>query len=67
MSKAKHPLTNSQYDIVEKTINQLRADMESSVTTSAEITQAYLDRIEYYDKGQFGFHAYEVVAADAMK
>jgi amidase len=52
--------------VVEKTIRRLQADMESGVTTSQEITQAYLDRIEYYDKGQFGFHAYEVVAADAI-
>ena len=31
-----------------------------------EITRAYLDRIEFYDQGQFGFHAYEIVATDAM-
>ncbi len=65
--KAKLAQTTSKYDVVEKTIGQLRADMESGVTTSQEITQAYLDRIEFYDKGQFGFHAYEIVAADAMK
>ena len=38
----------------------------AAVTTSQEITRAYLDRIEFYDKGQFGFHAYEIVATDAM-
>ena len=65
--KGKTPQTTSRYDVVEKTISQLRADMESGVTTSQEITQAYLDRIEFYDKGQFGFHAYEIVAADAIK
>ena len=65
--KAKIPYTTSKYDVVEKTIGRLRADMESGVTTSEEITQAYLDRIEFYDKGQFGFHAYEIVAADAIK
>ena len=37
------------------------------MTTSEEITRAYLDRIEVYDQGQFGFHAYEIVAADAME
>ena len=55
-----------RYDVVEKTIVQLRADMESGVTTSQEITRAYLDRIAAYDKGQFGFHAYQIVAPDAM-
>src|SRR5262249_39624598 len=59
-------LTGARYDVVEKTIGQLRADMEAGVTTSAEITRAYLDRIAVYDKGPFGFNAYEVVAADAM-
>ena len=65
--EAKKAETSSNYDVVEKTIGQLRADMESGVTTSEEITQAYLDRIEYYDKGQFGFHAFEIVASDAME
>jgi amidase len=60
------PETTSKYNVVEKTIAQMRHDMESGITTSQEITQAYLDRIEFYDKGQFGFHAYEIVAADAM-
>ena len=65
--KVKPAVTSSKYDVVEKTIGQLRADMESGATTSEEITQAYLDRIEYYDKGQLGFHAYEIVATDAIK
>ena len=56
-----------KYDVVEKTIGQMRADMESGLTTSKEITRAYLDRIEVYDKGQFGFNAYEIVAGDAME
>jgi amidase len=65
--KEKKARTSVRYDVVGKTIGRLRADMESGVTTSQEITQAYLDRIEFYDKGQFGFNAYEVVATDAMK
>jgi amidase len=65
--KARKAETSSKYDVVEKTISQLRANMESGKTTSEEITQAYLDRIEFYDKGQFGFHSYELVAADAIK
>ena len=58
--------TNVKYDVVGKTIAQLRADMDAGVTTSAEITEAYLDRIEFYDKGQFGFNAFEIIAADAI-
>ena len=65
--KEKKAKTNVTYDVVGKTIAQLRADMESGVTTSKEITEAYLDRIEFYDKGQFGFNSYEVVAADAIE
>jgi amidase len=65
--RAEKPYTSTKYDVVEKTIGQLRADMESGVTTSEEITEAYLDRIEFYDKGQFGFNSYEVVATDAIE
>jgi amidase len=65
--KRPEPMTNVDYDVVGKTIQRLRADMESGATTSAEITRAYLDRIEVYDKGQFGFHAFEIVAENAMQ
>jgi amidase len=58
--------TAIKYDVVEKTVGQLRADMEAGLVTSEEITRAYLDRIGHYDQGQLGFHAYEVVAADAI-
>jgi amidase len=61
------PKTDVKYDVVGKTIGQLRTDMESGVTTSKEITEAYLDRIEFYDRGQLGFNAFEVLAADAME
>jgi amidase len=61
------PMTDVEYNVVGKTIQRLRGDMESGVTTSAEITRAYLDRIEFYDKGQFGFHAFEIVAKNAMQ
>ena len=64
----KHPAeTDVKYDVVGKTIGRLRADMESGVTSSKEITEAYLDRIEFYDRGQFGFNAFEIVAHDAME
>ncbi|HMF99073.1 MAG TPA: amidase [Vicinamibacterales bacterium] len=56
-----------KYDVVGKTIGQLRADIEAGVTTSREVTQAYLDRIEAYDTGQLGFNAFEIVAADAIE
>jgi len=59
--------TTATYDVVEKTIAQLRADLESGVTTSREITRAYLDRIAAYDHGQLGFNAFEYVATDAMQ
>jgi amidase len=65
--KDKKAKTNVKYDVVGKTIGQLRADMESGVTTSREITEAYLDRIDFYDKGQFGFNAFEIVATDAIE
>jgi len=60
------PKTASAYDVVGKTIAELQADMEAGVTTSEEITRAYLDRIRVYDTGQFGFHAYITVAEDAI-
>jgi amidase len=65
--KAQKAKTNVKYDVVGKTVGQLRADLESGVATSREITEAYLDRIEAYDKGQFGFNAFEIVAADAIE
>jgi amidase len=63
----KPAITHVKYDVVGKTIAQLRADMESGFTTSQEITQAYLDRIAAYDTGQFGFHSYEIVASNAIQ
>jgi amidase len=63
----KKPRFNVKYDVVGKTIAELRADIMSRVTTSEEITQAYLDRIEVYDAGQFGFHSYEIVASNAIE
>jgi amidase len=64
--KKNKPTPPVKYDVVGKTIAQLRADMESGVTTSEKITQAYLDRIAAYDTGQFGFHSYEIVASNAL-
>lgn len=60
-------VTTSRYDVVDKTIQELQADMEAGRTTSVEITQAYLDRIAAYDTGQFAFNAYITVAKDALE
>jgi amidase len=60
------PVTTSGYDVVNKSLTQLETDMESGLTTSQAITRAYLDRINAYDVGPFGFHTFITVAADAM-
>ncbi|NHC45329.1 amidase [Motilibacter aurantiacus] len=65
--KAPRLETKSPYDVVDKTIGEMQADMEAGRTTSKEITQAYLDRISAYDEGQFGFNAFTTVASDALK
>ena len=62
----KLPVTTSGYDVFDKSITQMAADMKSGLTTSQKITRAYLDRIEAYDRGPFGFHAFITVADDAM-
>jgi amidase len=67
LPEAKLKTTTAGYDVVDKSITQLVADMDSGLTTSQEITKAYLDRIEAYDKGQFGFHAFITVAKDALQ
>jgi amidase len=67
LDAAKPKTTSSGYDVVDKSITQLVADMESGLTTSQQITRAYLDRIAAYDQGQFGFHAFITVAEDAMQ
>ncbi|AEG45405.1 amidase [Isoptericola variabilis] len=59
--------TTVGYDVVDKTIAQLQADMESGTTTSVEITKAYLDRIGAYDAGPFAFNAFTTVATDALR
>ncbi len=61
------PKTSSPYDVVGKTLTELQADMRAGVTTSQEITRAYLDRIAAYDRGQRGLKSFIHVAADAME
>ncbi|WP_104105135.1 amidase [Nocardioides sp. 616] len=60
-------VTSVGYDVVDKTIAELQADMTTGVTTSVEITRAYLDRIAAYDEGPFAFNAFTTVAADALQ
>ncbi|MGE0815017.1 MAG: amidase family protein [Vicinamibacterales bacterium] len=59
--------TSVKYNVFEETIGELRADLQAGRVTSEEITRAYLDRIAYYDGGQLGFHAFEIVAPDALR
>jgi len=64
--KAPRTVTRSPYDVVDRTMAELQADMAEGRTTSRQITRAYLDRIGAYDEGQFGFNAYTTVARDAL-
>lgn len=63
---AKKLKTTSDYDVVGKSIAELKADMDAGKTTSQEIVRAYLDRIAAYDTGQFGFHSFITVSETAM-
>jgi amidase len=58
--------TSSPYNVVGKSIDQEEKAMEDGVTTSQQITQAYLDRIAAYDRGQFGFNSYITVNQQAI-
>ena len=62
----RYPITTSPYDVVDKSITQMQADMRAGLATSQSITRAYLDRIAAYDGGPFGFHTFITVASDAM-
>lgn len=61
------PVTGSPYDVVGKSMSDIQRDMEAGVTTSQEVTRAYLDRIAAYDTGAFALHAFITVADDAME
>ncbi|MBB2946333.1 amidase [Actinoplanes lutulentus] len=58
--------TTSSYDVVGKTIVQLKADMAAGRTTTQQVVRAYLDRIAAYDQGPLGLHSVLAVAPDAM-
>ena len=58
--------TSSPYNVVGKSITQLKADMASGATSAQQIMRAYLDRIAAYDSGPLGLHSVITVAPDAM-
>ena len=57
---------SSPYNVVGKSITQLKADMASGTTSAQQIMRAYLDRIAAYDQGPLGLHSVITVAPDAM-
>jgi amidase len=60
-------VTSSPYDVVNKTIAEMQQDMKNGITTSEQITRAYLDRIKAYDGGQLGFHSFLYVSETAIE
>lgn len=52
--------------MVEASIAELRAALESGETSSAELTRAYLERIDAYDKSGPTLNALVVINPDAM-
>ena len=58
--------TSSPYNVVGKSVTQLKADMASGATSAQQIMRAYLDRIAAYDGGPLGMHSVITVAPDAM-
>ncbi len=58
--------TTSPYDVVGKTITDLRSDLQAGTTTAEQITRAYLDRIAAYDQGPLGLKSVIAVAPDAL-
>ncbi|MFK4298628.1 amidase [Arthrobacter sp. GAS37] len=56
----------SRFDVVEASIAQLRAALEAGEVTSEELTQAYLDRIEAYDRSGITLNALVVMNPEAL-
>ncbi|MGO4103660.1 amidase [Leifsonia sp. YAF41] len=54
-----------QFDVVEASIAELRAALESGRLTSEQLLTAYLDRIEAYDRGGIRLNALVVMNPDA--
>ena len=56
----------STFDVVEATIADLRAALQSGRITSEELVRLYLDRIEAYDRGGICLNAVVVMNPDAL-
>ncbi|UKA57213.1 amidase [Arthrobacter sp. FW306-2-2C-D06B] len=56
----------SRFDVVEASIAQLRAALEAGEVTSEELTQAYLDRIDAYDRSGITLNAMVVMNPEAL-
>ncbi|MGR0160321.1 amidase [Paenarthrobacter nitroguajacolicus] len=54
------------FDVVEASIAQLREALEAGEVTSEQLTQAYLDRIEAYDRNGIKLNALVVMNPDAL-
>ena len=54
------------FPVVEQSIAQLRAALESGATTSVELTQRYLDRIAAYDQGGIHLNALVELNPEAL-
>ncbi|NKX55555.1 amidase [Arthrobacter mobilis] len=55
-----------RFEVVEASIAQLRAALEAGEVTSEELVQAYLDRIEAYDRGGIRLNALVVMNPEAL-
>ena len=56
----------TRYDVVEKSIAQLRADLDAGVVTAVELLEAYLARIDAYDHHGIRLNAVIVMNPEAM-
>jgi amidase len=57
----------ARYDVTEKSIAELQADVAAGRVTSAQIVRTYLDRIETIDRSGPALHSVIAVNPDAMK
>jgi amidase len=58
---------NEPYDVVEKTIAQIHEAYRSGVTTARAVTQAFVDRIEAYDRKGPALWAIVVINPEALQ